>query len=155
MLSRVWIRTWGWWGGVGWGGGREREMFQEVTNNATTFKPWDLKRTTNPPNKFSAPVVIYLFAPWRWRVVAVVGQISSEDVKFTRDDPPCVPRLLFTLRGQKYPELSSREAWEGNSGTLPWTQTAQGAVRHLQTKPLPLFIPTSSYYHYYSNYKNL
>lgn len=62
---------------------------------------------------------MHLFAPRGGWVVPSVGQISSEDVELTRYDPPRVPRLPFTLRGQKDPELSSREAGGRNSGTLP------------------------------------
>lgn len=63
--------------------------------------------------------MIYLFAPRGGRVVAIVGQISGEDVQLARYDPPRVPRLPFTLRGQKDPELSSREGGGWNSGMLP------------------------------------
>lgn len=84
----------------------------------------------------------HLFALWGWRVVAVVGQVASEDVELAGNDPPCVSRLRFALWGQKHPEVSGGERGGGNGGLRPGAEATQRAVRNLHKNKTASYIPT-------------
>ncbi|KFV54771.1 hypothetical protein N341_06531, partial [Tyto alba] len=43
----------------------------------------------------------HLFALGGWRVKSVVGKIPSEDVQFTRNYPPWIPKIQFIFWRKK------------------------------------------------------
>ncbi|KFQ15155.1 hypothetical protein N330_06768, partial [Leptosomus discolor] len=50
----------------------------------------------------------HLFALGRRRVKSVVGKIPSEDVQFTRNYPPRIPKIQFILWRKKGFKLSGK-----------------------------------------------
>lgn len=92
--------------------------------------------TTQPDA--TQPRVCYLFA-LRWgRVVAVVGQVPSEDVELAGNHPPRVPNLDLVLGGQEDSELAGGEGRRRHRWALPGPQPTQRAVRHLQESDDPI-----------------
>ncbi|KFP43527.1 hypothetical protein N324_11441, partial [Chlamydotis macqueenii] len=52
--------------------------------------------------------ISHLFALGRGRVKSVVGKIPSEDVQFTRNYPPRIPKMQFILWRKKGFELPGK-----------------------------------------------
>ncbi len=61
----------------------------------------------------------YLFALRCGRVVAIVGQVPSEDVELAWNHPPRVSHLDLVLWGQEGPELAGGEGRRRHCWALP------------------------------------
>lgn len=79
-------------------------------------------------------VVSHLFALGRWRVKPVVGEIASEDVQFTGNYPPGIPKIQIVLGREKGFELPGKQDTHRGCWGRPVPEPRQSHVRNLGTK---------------------
>lgn len=92
----------------------------------------DHKSQPNNPLLNRSVSLDYLFASWCGRVVAIVGQVSSEDVELAGNHPPRVSHGGLVLWGQEDPELAGGERRRRHRWAFPRPQTTQRAVSNLK-----------------------